>query len=151
MNNSTIPKPGGTPSMGRFSVELQISNHEDVVASRHRSLPKEKIRRAVVKGVVDSGATRLVLPKAVVKQLGLPKGDPINVRFADGRRARKQTVTDAQVEIQGRTGTFSAVVEPGRTDALIGAIVLEELDLVVDCTTQKLVPRDPRGILAELD
>ena len=137
--------------MGRFSVELQISNHEDVVASRHRSLPKEKIRRAVVKGVVNNGATRLVLPKAIVRELGLPKGDAINVRFADARTARKQTVTDAQVEIQGRSGTFSAVVEPGRTDALIGAIVLEELDLVVDCTTQKLVPRDPRGIFAELD
>jgi hypothetical protein len=46
---------------------------------------------------------------------------------------------------------FSAVVEPGRSDALIDAIVLEELDFVTDCAAQKLVPRDPRGIFAELD
>jgi hypothetical protein len=33
--------------------------------------------------------------------------------------------------------------------ALIGAIVLEELDLLVDCTTQTLRPREPGSILTE--
>jgi hypothetical protein len=42
-------------------------------------------------------------------------------------------------------------VEPGRSDALIGAIVLEDLDLVADCTHQRPIPRDPRGMFAELD
>jgi len=35
--------------------------------------------------------------------------------------------------------------------ALLGAIVLEDLDLLVDCSTQKLVPRDPRGALYEIE
>jgi hypothetical protein len=72
-------------------------------------------------------------------------------RIGDGRRARRTVVGDAQVEIQGRKAVFKAVIEPGRDDALIGVIVLEELDFVPDCTAQKLVPRDPRGIFAELD
>jgi hypothetical protein len=55
------------------------------------------------------------------------------------------------MDIQGRSSVFTAVVEPGRTDALVGAIVLEELDYVPDCTRQALVPRDPRGLIAEID
>ena len=71
--------------------------------------------------------------------------------LADGRRELKTVVGDVQLEIQGRSSVFTAVVEPGRTDALIGAIVLEELDFVPDCTAQALVPRDPQGLFAELD
>ncbi len=32
-----------------------------------------------------------------------------------------------------------------------GAIVLEDLDLVVDCTAQRLVPRDPRSLTSEIE
>lgn len=85
------------------------------------------------------------------RQLGLPVTGRITVRFADGRQAEKGVASDVKIQIQGRSSIFSAVVEPGRSDALIGAIVLEELDFVVDCVTQRLVPRDPRGLFAELD
>jgi hypothetical protein len=50
-----------------------------------------------------------------------------------------------------RPGVFTAVVEPARADALIGAIVLEELDFVPDCTRQALLPRDRSGLFAEVD
>ena len=38
-----------------------------------------------------------------------------------------------------------------RQDALIGAMVLEQLDLLVDCTTQTLRPREPDSILTEIE
>jgi hypothetical protein len=81
----------------------------------------------------------------------LPEAGQITVWFADGRREPKTVVGDAQLEIQGRSSVFTAVVEPGRADALIGAIVLEELDLVPDCTRQALLPRDPCGLITEID
>ena len=137
--------------MGRFSVEFEIANHQDVIATRLGMLTADKIRRARLSGVVDTGATRLVLPGSVVSALGLPSTGEITVRFADGRQDKKEVVGDVQVQIYDRSSVFTAVVEPGRTDALIGAIVLEELDYIPDCTTQKLVPRDPHGIFAELD
>lgn len=36
-------------------------------------------------------------------------------------------------------------IMPKREDALIGAIVFEALDLLVDCKRQRVVPRDPRS------
>ncbi len=44
-----------------------------------------------------------------------------------------------------------AVVEPARTNVLLGAIVLEAFDLLVDCPQQKLHPRDPDHIIAEIE
>jgi len=138
-------------SVGRFSVEFELTNYEDVVQNRTGHLPAEKVRRCRGSGVVDTGAARLVLPESAADQVGLSETGLIPVRYADGRREHRPLVVDAQVEIQNRSGVFSAVVESGRTDALIGAIVLEELDLVADCTTQCLVPRDPEGPLTEIE
>jgi predicted aspartyl protease len=137
--------------VGRFSVEVEVSNHEDVVQAKKGFLPPDQVRRSKISGVVDTGAARLVLPASVVTALGLPEAGQITVRFADGRREPKTVVGDAQLEIQGRSSVFTAVVEPGRADALIGAIVLEELDFVPDCTRQALLPRDPYGLIAEID
>jgi hypothetical protein len=63
----------------------------------------------------------------------------------------RSAVKDVQVRLLGREGVFRAVVEPRRRTALVGAIVLEDLDFVPDCTKQRLVPRDPRYIVSELE
>jgi hypothetical protein len=55
------------------------------------------------------------------------------------------------LELCGRNSNFSAIVEPNRTDALIGAIVMEELDLIVDCTRNEVRPRDPDRIISEIE
>jgi hypothetical protein len=51
----------------------------------------------------------------------------------------------------GRHSVFNAILEPGRETALIGEIVLEDLDLIVDCGTQNVHPRDPKGIVSEVE
>ena len=111
----------------------------------------EEARRARIAGVVDTAATRLVLPGHVVKKLGLEPKGKVKVRYADGRIGKRDTVEGVFVEIQGRHGVFTAAVEPRRRDALIGAIILEDLDFLVDCTRQRLVPRDPKFIVSELE
>ena len=63
---------------------------------------------------MDTGAARLVLPSSVVIALGLPAAGQVTVKFADGRLEPKSIVGDVQVEIQGRSSVFTAVVEPGR-------------------------------------
>jgi predicted aspartyl protease len=137
--------------MGRFRIEFEVANYVDVVKAEEGSLRPEQVRRQVIHGVVDSGAAKLVLPRAVAKHLGLRLTEPITVRYADGRKARRREAEGAYVELLGRRGTFTAIVEPKRETALIGAIVLEDLDLLVDCQHQRLVPRDARGAVFEIE
>lgn len=141
----------GENSVGRFSIEFQVANGGDVIKAKEGSLAKDKVRRMTIRGVVDSGAGRLVLPKSVVENLGLPLGDKTKFRYADRRTRTRDTAEFVQVEIGKRKGTFTAIVEPSRTEALIGAIVLEDLDYLVDCLNQRLVPRDPRFVISEIE
>jgi predicted aspartyl protease len=141
----------GSNSMGRFSVNFEITNYRDLVLPKSGHLEPDKIRRQTISGVVDPGAAMLVLPQSLVKELGLPMRNNIQVRYADGRRAKRREAQDAHVELLGRDGNFAAIVEPKRTSALIGAIVLEQLDLLVDCQPQRLIPRDPSGPIYEIE
>jgi hypothetical protein len=137
--------------VGRFSVDIEVANNDDMALQRRGLLSADQVRRETIRGVVDSGAARLVLPGAVVERLGLTVGKSVPVRYADGRRTRRKQAKGVFARLLDRDGTFSAIVEPKRETALIGAIVLEDLDLLVDCTNQRLVPRDPSGPLSEIE
>ena len=145
-------KANGKLAMGRFFVEIEIANNEDLVRAKSGDIDPAKVRRKTIKGLVDPGATRLVLPADVVKELGLPlKKTKTKVRYADGHRATRAEANQVTVLLQGRDGIFTAIVEPKREDALIGAIVLEDLDFLVDCSKQRLVPRDPDFVVSEIE
>lgn len=139
------------PQMGRFSVEIELANFEDLARARAGDIPSDQVRRARIRGVVDSGAAKLVLPESVVKQLGLRLSGKAGVRYADNRDAERDIATGVELTYANRSGVFSAVVEPQRDSALIGAIVMEDLDLIVDCTKQRLEPRDPGKIISEIE
>ena len=144
-------KPEGANYVGRFNVTFEVANNDDLALVRRGMLDPSQVRRQAIEGIVDSGAAKLVLPQAVVKQLGLPLSDRVTVRYADGRTAQRREAEGVYVQLLGRHGTFTAVVEPKRKSALVGAIVLEDLDLLVDCQQQRVVPRDPHGAIYEIE
>jgi predicted aspartyl protease len=137
--------------MGRFSVQFVVANNRDVMQATPGVPIPEGVRHLLLSGVVDSGAARLVLPQRAVDELRFQGHGETTVRYADGRREKRPVVSNVWLQLLGRDGVFSAVVEPDRQDALIGAIVLEELDLLVDCTTHALRPREPDSILTEIE
>jgi len=141
----------GEKTVGRTLVDVEIANYGDMVMADRGALAPDKIRRQTIKAIVDSGAASLVLPESVAKQLGLRQKRKAKVRYADGRTRLRWEVADAHIELLGRDSTFDAIVEPQRKDALIGAIVLEALDLLVDSKHQRLIPRDPSGPLFEIE
>ena len=58
--------------MGRVTVEALIENLEDLWAVRRGALPDAQSRRVrVTDALVDSGATLLSMPTALIRQLGL--------------------------------------------------------------------------------
>lgn len=141
----------GEQEMGRFEVEFEVANNIDVVMAGQGQLDPKDVRRVRISGLVDCGATRLVLPASVVEELGVPKAGTTKTKYADGRISQRDVVDEVRVTLLNRSRVFDAIVEPKRQTALIGAIVLETLDFVVDCTIQKLVPRDPKQIVSELE
>ena len=114
--------------MGKVIEKLRLTNVFD---------PKRAVE---VEAVVDTSATMLVLPLSVVRQLRLKKMREVGVRYADGRTATKSVYGVVTAEIQGRGGEFNVLVEENGTQPLIGQILLEQLDLVVDPKKKRVLP-----------
>jgi predicted aspartyl protease len=102
--------------------------------------------------VIDIGATMLVLPQNLVDELGLRKIREATVKYANNQRQRKSVYAGLLVEIKGRVGSFDVLAEEEGTELLVGQIVLEELDLVVEPRTRKLIPnpRSPEMPMVEI-
>ena len=140
----------GVGGMGMVKVTCKLTNNGDALFAAAGAIPPDQVRSILLEGLVDTGAVRLVLPADAVAALGLPQSGETRVRYADDRTATRATVTNVLLEMEGRSGIFSAIVEPNRKTALIGAIVMEDLDLLVDCSNQTVHPRDPDIVVSTI-
>jgi clan AA aspartic protease len=118
--------------MGKITERIRITNFFD---------PAKSVE---IDAVVDTGATMLVLPKNIVEELGLKKIEEVKVKYADGRVEKKEVYGAVKLELKGRVGIFDVLAENEGSQALIGQIVLERLDLIIEPSTKKLIP-NPRS------
>lgn len=93
-----------------------------------------------IEAVIDTGATMIVLPQNIVDELGLKKIREVKVKYANNKTEPKSVYGVVTLEIKGRTGNFDVLAEVEGSQPLIGQVVLEILDLVVDPRTRKLIP-----------
>ena len=56
----------GDDERGRVAVELEMTNYRDKVLAEDGIMAPERVRRLRVPGLVDTGASYLVLPKSLV-------------------------------------------------------------------------------------
>ena len=122
--------------MGEIRVRAKLSNLGD------------RARAATAEMLVDTRATRVYLPRPLVRRLGLRKIGEARVEYADGRRERRPIVAPLLVAIDGRVAVLDAVSAPARSEPLLGVLALEALDLIPHPTARRLRPRHPgRGPL----
>lgn len=102
---------------------------------------------------VDTGATMLVLPGWLQQQLQFPVIRTQMVRYANEETAEREVIYGVEVTLCERKGVFEAVIEPEKRYGLLGAIVMEALDLIADPRSQKVYvnPRSPQIPMAEIE
>ena len=127
--------------MGEIVVDIKLENAWDVERARQGSLREADVRRATVSAVVDTGALMLALPEDVVERLGVQVVDSGAVAYADGRRSELPIAGPLTVRIGDRWAFARCLVVPPNAEALVGQLVMEELDLIADCGNQTLGPR----------
>lgn len=127
--------------MGEVKVELELENALDRERIRLGQISEQQVRLARVQALVDSGAVMLVLPQDLVEALGLREVGKAIVTYADERREERPLAGIVTVRVGNRTTSLNCVVGPPNSEPVLGHVVLETMDLLVDCTQQKLVPR----------
>lgn len=127
--------------MGDVYVELELENYGDRVLAEEGYRDEELVRAARVRVLSDTGSTMLVLPEDLVDALGLKRYGKIIVIYADERKEERNTAGVLTVRVEGRSTETRCVVGPPGSEPLLGQIILEELDLLVDSREGKLIPR----------
>ena len=97
-----------------------------------------------VDAIIDTGATMVVLPQDVIEELGLRKIGERKVRYANNQIQIKSVYRGVILELKGRDGIFDVLGEVEGSEPLVGQIVLEALDLIVDPITKTVIP-NPRS------
>ena len=106
--------------------------------------PKKSVE---VEAVIDTGATKLVLPN-IVEEPGLRKMREVKVRYANNKAETKPVYGVVTIELKGRLANIDVLVEEN-SRPLIGKVLLELLDLIID-KTRKHIPNASPEMLMEL-
>ncbi|MDI6792253.1 MAG: aspartyl protease family protein [bacterium] len=128
--------------VGKVTVRVRLTNNDDLALVRAGFKSQSEVREKEVEGLVDTGATMLVLPQSLVEELGVfVTNREVTVTFADGSRDKRKIGRGVLVAIEGRDALTDCVIEKKGRQVLIGQIPLEEMDLVVDPKLGVLSPR----------
>ena len=116
----------------RHTTKIEIANLKDMFLAEAGIIPQEDVRQLTVEDVlVDTGATRLSLPKPLIDQLGLaPVG---NARTMTANGIASRTIYSAvEFTVMERKGNIQVTDLPANAPVLVGHIILEMLDLCFD-------------------
>lgn len=135
--------------MGRIVTKIKVVNFGDVLFAQQGQKPIDDIRSIEMEALVDTGATLLCLPPAIIANLGLSYLVSRKAVTANGTVERK-IFGGAQLTIMGRTCTVDVMELPEGVPALVGYIPLENLDLQVDPKGQSLIPAHGEEVVMDL-
>ena len=113
--------------MGLTHVELTIAN------------PSNLRKTTKVKLLVDSGAVYSVVPKAVLRSLGVKPHSKRTFTLADGSEITRQ-IGDVAFRFDGQRGASPVIFGERGDSTLLGAVSLEALGLILDPIRRELRP-----------
>lgn len=134
--------------MGLIYAEVELINSADIVNARRYLIGEEEIRSMPVTMLVDSGSFMMVINETIMECLGLcikERGRP--VQLADGSWVEYDVAGPIDVRFANREATCNAFVLPGDSEPLLGAIPMEEMDVLIHRQRQELVvnPKHPES------
>jgi clan AA aspartic protease len=125
--------------MGIVHTEIILKNAGDVAIARRGIIPEKEVRVVAVNALVDTGAGTLVINEEICQRLGLAIEKLRESTLADGSKKIFKVSEPVKILWEDRDTTCPALVAPDADTILLGAIPLEDLDLMVDPVRQRLV------------
>lgn len=132
--------------MGMVYAEVELINAVDMQNARRYHIGEEEIRRRMrLTMLVDSGAYMMAINETIQSQLNLMFLEKRTVRLASGQVVTYDVVGPIEVRFANRKAMCSAFVLPGDSEPLLGAIPMEEMDVIINPKRQELVvnPENP--------
>jgi clan AA aspartic protease len=125
--------------MGTVYAEVTLKNAGDVTNVKRGYIKEPEIRETTIEVVVDTGAETLVISEAVQEALGLTVEYLRESTLANEEKVTGKIAEAVEVCWKNRSMVCRPWVLPGAKEILLGAIPLEDMDLMVDPKSKKLI------------
>jgi len=138
--------------MGLVYAEIKLINAGDMELAKRHYIGVEEIRETSISMMVDSGAYEMAINERIQEQMGFSFIEKRRALLADGSVSEYDFVGPVMVKFANRTAICSAMVLPGDCEPLLGAIPMEEMDVMIHPRRQELVvnPAHPEGAILSM-
>lgn len=125
-------------------------NGEDIALARRHIIGIEEIKRMTVSALVDTGSYMLAINENIQEQLQLPVVEKRKAQLADGRIVECDVVAPLEIKFKNRRSSCSAMVLPGDSEVLLGAIPLEDMAVLFHPLRQELIVNPEHPYFAQM-
>lgn len=136
--------------MGPVYAELMLTNAGDISLFEGGFIAENEIRKVNCIALVDSGAIMLAINENLKIQLGLKVKDIRPAQLADETVKNLEIVGPIEVRFKNRLSTTNAMVLPGNQEILLGAIPMEEMDVLIHPAKQELIVNPEHPFKAQM-
>jgi clan AA aspartic protease len=136
--------------MGLVYAEIEIINGGDLEMVRRNLMDAEDVKRMHVNAPVDTGAYMLCINESIQEQLQLPIVETRKAETADGRIIETPVVTNVEIKFKNRRTVCNAMVLPGDAEVLLGAIPMEDMDVIIHPQRQELLVNPDHPYFAQM-
>ena len=134
--------------MGLVYAEIELINAVDLELARRYKIGEEEIKRVTVTILADSGSMHMCINESIREQLQLAIVDKKKGQLANGSIVEYDMAGPIEVRFKNRRCVLDAIVLPGESEPLLGAIPLEDMDILIDPLRRELIvnPEHPEMV-----
>lgn len=136
--------------MGLVYADIELINADDLGLARRYIIGEEEVKRINVNILVDTGAYNLCINETVQEQLDLPFIEKRKAQLANGHIQEYDVVGPIVLKFKNRQTVCNAMVLEGDTECLLGAIPLEDLDVLIHPARQELIVNPEHPYYAQM-
>ncbi len=136
--------------MGLVYAEIEIINGHELEMARRNMMDKDEVKRMWINALVDTGSYMLCINENIQEQLQLPIVEQRKAQTADGRIVECDVVSGVELRFKNRRTSCSAMVLPGDSEPLLGAIPLEDMDVLIHPLRQELIVNPEHPYFAQM-
>ena len=125
--------------MGLVYADITLINGEDLILAKRHIIGQEEVKQMNLNILVDTGAYNLCINEEIQEELQFPIVEKRKAETADGRIVECDVVDNVKVRFKNRAITCRAMILPGSSEPLLGAIPLEDMDVLIHPQLQEMI------------
>jgi len=136
--------------MGLTYADIELINAEDLGLARKYIISDEEVKKLQLNILVDTGSYNLCINETIQSQLDLPFLEKRKGQLADGSIHEYDLVDPIVLKFKNRQTVCNALVLSGDNEPLLGAIPLEDMDVLIHPLRQELIVNPEHPYYAQM-